>query len=365
MSQRGSMTNAELSGCTWFTQTSSAQQAASSLAPIVTLWVGPLPLPQCREADQQALLQMLLSLRIIDLEVHERCAYVTVPASQAWQVRVCITNRAIRHGPRLSARERVDSAEWVSLRVSPLEVAFSQGEISDRLGDDEVLLEELVDQTQLQRLGEGWLLLLPPFAPMRVAGDGHRFVSFDNQLLYVLQRKAVQLWPRPCVADVLICDGQVPSEYWAILAMRCGGDSVILLSCLPAPVRSPLLWGSAAKWQRKWAYEDAIADKEYRQQAARVQWRARENWTTWETCENIGLSDPGWQGYRSDRARLRQRSWVASRAESQSWMSSDFKRQDGSSGGCSWQGRDILEGAWQQRARRPSSRPRDDGREWH
>lgn len=260
-----------------------ARAWAAGAAPTSVLWVGPLPLPPCNEADQQGLLMMFDGLRIIDLEMHRQCAYVTVPTSQAWEVRVRVANRTIRSGPRLSARERVDTAQWAPIQLSPLEMAFSQPEIADHF-QNECLLEDALHQTEVRRLGEGWSLLAPPFAPIRVVGDGHRFLALDNRRLYVLQRKAVELWPWPCVVDVLVCDGQVPSEYWAKLATRGSGDSVAVLSDLPSAQGPVQRWMDTTKWRRTWACEDAIAEAEILMAAAAARRRdqqAAQSRTSW------------------------------------------------------------------------------------
>ena len=246
---------------------------------VVALWVGPLPLPQCKDADERELLGLLDGLQVHRIEMHQQCAYVFVPANRAWEVRVRVTNRTIRNGPRLSARERVDAANWVPIQVSPLEVAFSQREIPDRFRDG-IALEDSVAQTQVTRLTEGWSLLEPPFAPMRVVADGHRFLALNNRRLYVLQRRAAELWPRPSVANVLLCDGQVPSEHWAMLATRETGDRVDVLSAVPSPGAS-LPWAQTTKWRRAWSCEDAVAEAEMRTAAAGERSRRDQAWASW------------------------------------------------------------------------------------
>jgi len=131
---------------------------------MICLWVGPLPIPHSKEADQQELLMLLDGLWVHNIELHRQFAYVTVPESQIWDVRVRITNRAIRNGHRLSVRERVDSCNFVPVQVSPLDIVFSQMEIADRFRDD-IVLDEVVLQVETCALAEGWSLLAPPLRP--------------------------------------------------------------------------------------------------------------------------------------------------------------------------------------------------------
>ncbi|CAE8724271.1 unnamed protein product [Polarella glacialis] len=273
-----------------------------------TLWVGPLPLPQDREADRQLLLALLEGTGVLELEVQRQCAYVTVPAEQAWEVRVRVTNRMIRGGPKLSARERISAASWAPIQVSPLEVIFSQAEISDRfrepregLREGGRHLEESLLQVQVQRLPEGWCLLSAPFAPIRVVADGHRFLALDNRRLYVLQRKAVELWPTPCLVDVLLCDGQVPSEHWARLATRGAGDRVTIVSGESADP-----WGGAsrgvARCGRTWSCEDALAEREFCRTTSRPhQQQQQGNGRSWGDGGLLGRRSP--QGSGDAKAR--------------------------------------------------------------
>lgn len=286
--------------------------AAASRARTSCLWVGPLPLPPSKEADFRELSMLLDGFWIYNIEMHRQFAYITVPESQAWDVRVCITNRTIRNGPRLSARERMDSCEFHPTQISPLDVVFSQPEIAD-IFRNECPLDEAVREVEVQRLSEGWSILAPPFAPIKVVPDGHRYVALDNRRLYVLQRRAVELWPRPCVADMLLAHGPAPSEFWAKLATRGPGDSINVLSAVTSGASQHQRWVDVTKWRRSWCCEAAIAEAEIRR-AALAERRARDH--DWK---GKGHGEPVRGGKR----------WLDSSQPPVDWASTAWPRQWG------------------------------------
>lgn len=254
------------------------QAGEPSAAPMeATLWIGPLPLPHNKEQDQQELLTLLEGLRILKIDMHRQYAYVTVPRRQAWEVKRRVLGCMIRSGPKLSAREWVESARFVPCRTSPFDVCFSQKEIADRFRN-EALLDDVVPKVSLDRGADGLAVLSPPFGPIRVLGDGAKLVALDNRRLYVLQKKATQLWPRPCVIEVLLCEGQPPSEFWAKLATRGTGDSVIVLSALYSEIATR--WSERTKWARRWCWEDALLEAEDRMARRREaqQWSERQQY---------------------------------------------------------------------------------------